>query len=178
MRALTMVAHPDDCVIFAYGFMQAYQQFEWTVAYLTYTSNDCRGKEFTEFWQRRGVNTVFFGYYDTYQDLLNNQLSFDTQSATQDICKLIQQYDLVVTHNQLGDCNNHPHHRFVHQVVTTNHDFVICFADKGQGNVKYCVVPGSYSLEEIPQHKDVVQGIHKDTHENEYMISERVAKIL
>jgi hypothetical protein len=172
-----MVAHPDDCIIYALGFMQAYPRFEWTVAYLTYTSTDYRGKELSEFWQQRGINTVFFGYLDTYKDLLNNQISFDMDLAKKDIVDLVKNYDLVLTHDYQGDYG-HPHHRFVNQVVVSAHDRVVCFAKTGSGNVKYCVDLDSYSLDEIPQHRDVVQGIHKDTHTNEYIVTERVKNIL
>jgi hypothetical protein len=55
MKAMAMVAHPDDCVIFAYSFMHHHKHLDWTVCYLTYTEQDARGREFAEFWQRRGA---------------------------------------------------------------------------------------------------------------------------
>jgi hypothetical protein len=55
---------------------------------------------------------------------------------------------------------------------------VVTFAPATQGNVKYHVEPESYSLDELPVHKEVIMGVHPDLHVNEYFISERVAKIL
>jgi hypothetical protein len=55
---------------------------------------------------------------------------------------------------------------------------VVTFATAGQGNVKYHVAPGSYNLDDLPVHKEVIMGVHPDLHVNEYFISERVAKIL
>ena len=79
MKAMVMVAHPDDCVIFAYSFMHQYRQLDWTVCYLTYTESDARGHEFAEFWQRRGVATKFLGYVDDYRDIEANKISFDIE---------------------------------------------------------------------------------------------------
>lgn len=177
MRAVAMVAHPDDCVIYAYGFIQAYPELEWTICYLTYTATDYRGREFFKFWQRRGRSTVFLGYPDTYQDLLNDQVSFDQGAAADSITSVIKDFDLVLTHDHHGDYG-HPHHRFVNQVVCSNHSHVVCFAGAGQGTHKYFVEPGSYDLSEFPQHQDVVAGVHPFQHINEYTVTERVAKIL
>ena len=95
MKAMAMVAHPDDCVIFAYSFIHHYPQFDWTVCYLTYTEHDARGCEFAKFWRARGVATNFLGYIDDYHDLETGVCSFDTaklpnlsskQSKTRPLC--------------------------------------------------------------------------------------------
>ena len=177
MRAVTMIAHPDDCVIFAYGFWQHHRQLDWTMCYLTYTATDYRGKELNRFWQQRGVATKFLGYYDTYLDMENDSISFDTATAAQDIVSVIQNFDLVLTHSHNGDYG-HIHHKFVNRVVCNNHNHVVTFASARQGNVKYHVAPGSYNLDDLPVHKEVIMGVHPDLHVNEYFISERVAKIL
>ena len=177
MKAIVMVAHPDDCVIFAYSFMHAHPELEWTVCYLTYTSTDRRGSEFSAFWQRRGVCTEFLGYVDDWRDIENKKISFDTRAATKSIADVIGQYDLVLTHDHRGDYG-HLHHVFVNQVVCENHSHVVCFAGPNRGNVKYSIEPGVYSLDEFPQHRDVVAGFHQHSHVNEYTVSERVKKIL
>lgn len=177
MKAVVMVAHPDDCVIFAYSFMHAYPQLEWTVCYLTYTSTDYRGQEFAEFWQRRGVATKFLGYVDDWHDIENQKISFDTEAAKNSICDVIKDYDIVLTHDHQGDYG-HLHHKFICDVVCRNHTYVVCFAGPGRGNVKYSVPIGTYSLDEFPQHREVVAGFHQHEHVNEYTLSERVRKIL
>jgi LmbE family N-acetylglucosaminyl deacetylase len=177
MRALAMVAHPDDCVIYAYGFLQAHQNLDWTICYLTYTATDDRGREISEFWQRRGITTEFLGYYDTYMDMETDCISFDTKQAATDIMSVIQNFDLVLTHDHRGDYG-HIHHKFVNHIVCNNHNTVVTFATAGQGNVKYHVAPGSYNLDDLPVHQEVIMGVHPDLHVNEYFISERVAKIL
>ena len=172
-----MVAHPDDCVIFAYSFMHAHPEIEWTVCYLTYTGTDYRGSEFAEFWQQRGVATRFLEYVDDWHDIENKKISFDTEAAEKSIATVIKDYDLVLTHDHQGDYG-HLHHVFVNRVVCTHHSYVVCFAGPGRGNVKYSIEPGVYSLDEFPVHRDVVAGFHQHSHTNEYTLSERVKKIL
>jgi len=177
MKAMAMVAHPDDCVIFAYSFMKAYPNFEWTVCYLTYTADSDRGREFVDFWKRRGVVTRFLGYVDDWHDIERQSISFDLVQATQDIALAIQDQDLVLTHSHTGDYG-HLHHKFVCHAVCEHHNRVVTFAAPGQGNVKYSVETGAYQLDELPLHRDVIQGFHSQSHANEYAVSERVKKIL
>ena len=177
LKAMVMVAHPDDCVIFAYSFMHQYPEFDWTVCYLTYTDADARGREFAEFWQRRGVATKFLGYVDDYRDIEANKISFDTATAAEDIRQAIQDQDVVLTHDHRGDYG-HLHHVFVNQTVCQNHNRVVCFAGLGQGNVKYSVDPEVYSLDELSLHRNIISTFHMHTHANEYTVNERTKKIL
>jgi len=177
MKAMAMVAHPDDCVIFAYSFMHHYRQFDWTVCYLTYTEQDARGREFAEFWQQRGIATKFLGYVDDYRDIEAKQISFDTTAAAEDIRQAILNQDMILTHNHSGDYG-HLHHVFVNQTVCSNHNQVVCFAGLGQGNVKYALDSGLYSLDELPLHRAVISTFHMHTHTNEYTVTERTRKIL
>ena len=177
LKAMVMVAHPDDCVIFAYSFMHQYRQLDWTVCYLTYTESDARGREFAEFWKQRGVATKFLGYVDDYRDIEANKISFDTGAAAESIKEAIQGQDIVLTHDCCGDYG-HLHHVFVNQTVCWNHNQVVCFAGTKQGNVKYSVEPGVYNLDELPLHRDVIAGFHQHTHINEYTVNERTKKIL
>jgi hypothetical protein len=177
MKAMTMVAHPDDCVIFAYSFMHHYRHYNWTVCYLTYTDQDSRGQEFAEFWARRNVQTRFLGFVDHWDSVKNGDLGFDETQAQTAIKQAIADQDLIVTHDFRGDYG-HLHHEFVAKVISDNHSHMICFAGPGQGNVKYTIEPGVYSLEEFPLHRDIVASFHQQQHVNEYTVTERVRKIL
>ena len=68
MKALCLVAHPDDCVIFAYSFIHNHPEHEWTIGYLTYTAQDPRGQELSAFWKQRGIECVFLGFEDHWHD--------------------------------------------------------------------------------------------------------------
>ena len=172
MKALVMVAHPDDCVIFAYSYVHNHPEHAWTICYLTYTEWEPRGQEFKEFWQRRNIPTIFLGYRDDYHDIENKQLSFDHHQASKEIGNLCKRFDLVLTHNQQGDYG-HPHHVFVHQAVG-DHLGKITFAGPGQGSVKYSVESGVYSLDELPLHRDVIAGFHTPNHTNEYTLCKNI----
>ena len=173
---LCMVAHPDDCVIFGMSFMHHHPELTWTVGYLTYDQQHARGAEFQRFWHRRGVQTVFLGYHDDFRDIDRDSLSFDSAQASNDIAALCQQYDLVLTHDAEGEYG-HPHHRFVHAVVTGCHRHVIRFAGPGQGTLKYTVPQGTYDLDELPLHREVIEGFHSTGHTNEYQIPQALENL-
>ena len=177
MKAMAMVAHPDDCVIFSYSFINHYAKFDWTICYLTYNQDHARGQEFADFWYKRNIQTKFLGFPDDWEYVKNNQLGFDSEAAAMAIQETIKDQNLILTHNYLGDYG-HIHHKFINEVVANNHTYVVTFAGPGEGNVKYTVDSNLYTLDEFPLHKDVVSGFHLHTHTNEYCISERVKKIL
>lgn len=172
-----MVAHPDDCVIFAYSFMHHYQELDWTVCYLTRTDQDPRGKELAKFWDSRGVATQFLGFTDSWEFVKNGNLGFDAVEAQVAIQQAIQGQDLILTHSHKGDYG-HLHHKFVSDVVCNQHHHVVTFAGVNQGNVKYTIDSDVYSLDELPLHREVIAGFHQSTHTNEYAVSDRVRKIL
>ena len=167
MKALCMVAHPDDCVIFGYSYIHNHPEYDWTIGYLTYTESDVRGSELAAFWRRRNIPTVFLGYVDDYHDLETGQLSFDSVRAEQDIQQLTQRYDLVLTHDERGDYG-HLHHVFVHRCVQT-HQRLVTFAGANSGNVRLSIPAGTYSLSELPGHRDIISGFFPNVvHENNY----------
>lgn len=172
MRAMALVAHPDDCVIFAYSFIHNNPQYQWTVCYLTYNETHNRGKEFIDFWQRRNIMVKFLGFEDRWDH--DNQCpgSIDPLMAKQKIQQVIANQDLVLTHNHNGEYG-HPHHILVNQCAN-NHNNLVTFADPGTGTVKYSIEPGVYSLDELPQHRDIIAGFHKSLHTNEYTICKNI----
>jgi len=177
MKAMALVAHPDDCVIFAYSFMHHYDQLDWTVCYLTHTEQDSRGQEFARFWHKRNIKTKFLGFTDSWNFVKNGELGFDSILATEAVKQTIADQDVILTHDSRGDYG-HLHHKFVYDAVCRNHNYVVCFAGINKGNVKYTIDPSIYCLDEFPLHKDIVAGFHQQHHTNEYTVSERVRKIL
>jgi len=168
MKAMAVVAHPDDCVIFAYSFIHNRPEYTWTICYLTYCEWEPRAQEFRQFWNGRNIPTIFLGYRDDYRDIENKKISFDEAQARKEISNIILNYDLILTHDEHGDYG-HLHHVFVNQ-ATAEHPHRVTFAGPGQGTVKYSVEPGAYSLDELPLHRDIVAGFHSTTHTNEYTI--------
>jgi hypothetical protein len=169
MKAVAVVAHPDDCILFAYGIIQLMSEWSWSIAYLTYTRDSDRGQEISTFWKRRNIKTVWLGYTDDYHDIERNSVSFDAESAARDIRQLIAKYDVVVTHDCAGDYG-HIHHRFVNACVEGHHPTIITFSPFGQGNLHVSLPDGLYSLDEIPQHASLGDFISPNNRHNEYCV--------
>jgi LmbE family N-acetylglucosaminyl deacetylase len=153
-KALCVVAHPDDCIIFARPFIQWFNNFEWTILYLTYSETDSRGKEVLEYWSRRGITVKFLGYRDNYRDMSTGKLSFDSATAFKQIVEEAEKHDLLLTHNKDGDYG-HIHHKFVNICVTSVLKPKIYFARQQESNY-VCELNEDINLEEIPLHKDIV----------------------
>jgi len=177
MKALCLVAHPDDCVIFGYSFIHRYQRLDWTIGYLTYTETSPRGSEVAAFWRRRGIKTVFLGFEDDYADQQQQRFTrWSSTEAQRRMYDLAQGFDLVLTHDAEGDYG-HIHHRLVHDAVA-NHSNLATFAPHGQGTNRFVIPPGVYDSSELPMHKDIVAGFHSLGHINEYTIPTSVKEFL
>ena len=167
MKALCLVAHPDDCVIFAYSYIHNHPEHVWTIGYLTYTEHDPRGAEMSAFWRRRGIDTIFLGFEDHWHDQEQQQLTcWDLSYAEVKCWNLAKDYDLVLTHDQHGDYG-HIHHRVVHDSVERHHNLVT-FAPNEQGTITVSIPAGTYSLNELPQHGAIIAGFHAVEHKNSY----------
>jgi LmbE family N-acetylglucosaminyl deacetylase len=167
MKALCLVAHPDDCVIFAYSYIYNRPDLDWTIGYLTYTDSDPRGREMAAFWQRRGVGTVFLGFEDWWEDDVQKQFTRWPSEAAATACwNLARDYDLVLTHDADGDYG-HIHHKLVHDAVVRHYN-VVTFAPHNQGTVVLSVPPDTYSLDELPLHGSIIQSFHIEQHRNSY----------
>lgn len=177
MKAIAMVAHPDDCIIFAYSFMHAYPELDWSVCYLTYEADDYRGSELKAFWDKRGINTKFLGYVDDWHDLKNEEISFDQARAWIDVQEAVNGYDIVLTHSSTGDYG-HLHHKFVYDAVADFHPNIITFASNHAGTDKFIIPEGTYSFDELPEHGQVIAGFHRNEHVNEYTIPDNIKVML
>ena len=160
MKAVCVVAHPDDCIIFGYGFIYNHPEYTWDIVYVTNKKDEDRGKEIKSFWERRGVNTFFLEYEDRVEDhFINHRISFNTVKAEQDIQNIVQGYDLILTHNKDGEYG-HIHHKFTHKCLTKFKN-VVTFNYRRKLSILSCKLPStSYKLSEIPIHADVVSKFH------------------
>lgn len=154
INALCVVAHPDDCVIFAKPFIEQHPQFKWTILYLTYTEYDPRAREMTAYWRKRNVITVNLGFVDDYKDIENNCVSFNSTQAVREISNISSRYDLVLTHNADGDYG-HIHHKFVNGAVQSVPKPKVYFANSQHQNME-CRAISDVGLDELPLHRDVI----------------------
>lgn len=178
MKAVCMVAHPDDCVIFGYSLMRNVPRAEWSVCYLTYQRDHERGREFKQFWHQFDIDTMFLGYQDDWRDIDLGRPSFDTNQACRDIQDVCKFADIVLTHDKAGDYG-HPHHRFVHRCVELLcHPGMITFAAPGTGTHQFSIDPVDYTAENLPLHWSTIKNFHPESHRNEYTMSNNTAQEL
>ena len=172
MKAVCIVAHPDDCIIFGLGYILAHPEYDWRICYLTYRHNTPRGKEISAFWFKRGIIVDFLGFIDDPRDLRNNHLSFDPIMACNFIQSEIASADLVLTHNKDGEYG-HIHHKFVHECCK-EHNGLVVFANDGDA---YPVPANYYTLDELPIHaRAILQFVTPANQINHYSIIESVYK--
>jgi LmbE family N-acetylglucosaminyl deacetylase len=175
LKALCAVAHPDDCVIFAWPFIEYANMFDWTILYLTYNERDARAQEIKKFWNTRNIPTIFLGHVDTYKDMENNKLSFDVLTAAWQIAGHVKDYDLLLTHDYNGDYN-HIHHKFVHECVNKSVKSKVYFANQTQNNFE-CTRSTELNLDDLPLHREVISTFD-DIRTRRYLLTESAKELL
>ena len=175
MRAVCVVAHPDDCVIFAWPFIEAHREFEWTIVYLTYTAWQPRAKEIAAYWQQHNIPCVFLGYEDEWESVKNGELGFDAQQAARELANISAEYNLILTHHEDGDYG-HIHHKFVNSAVQQNGQPKVYFASTFNYNKQYCVIdPVDVAL--LPLHREVIEGF-QDRNTGRYILTPEAQELL
>jgi len=168
MRAQVLVAHPDDCVIFARPFVDAHPDYEWSIVYLTYDYDDIRAMEISKYWNARNITTKFLGFIDNYTDIENNELSFSAELAESAIKKAVDA-DLILTHFEDGDYG-HIHHKFVNTVANKIDVPKVYFASTFNYTDEYVTTP--LDLDQFPLHRTVIEGF-KDRDTGRYIITRK-----
>jgi len=154
MKALVLVAHPDDCVIWAKAYMDAHPNHGWTITYLTHWRFHKRGREIACYWRKRNVPVRFLGFKDHGRDLGTNSLiTWPEEEAIRVLQRATEDYDLLLTHGADGEYG-HPHHRVVHQAVK-DMPFVkkIYFSNKPTDTAYPVVI----ETDELPRHRDAIE---------------------
>jgi LmbE family N-acetylglucosaminyl deacetylase len=163
MKAVCIVAHPDDCLIFARPFILN-NKYEWTIVYLTYKESNTRSLEVSAYWNKLGVATKFLGYDDKYEDSVNNAVTFNWTQTHKLIEDLTKDADLLLTHDVDGDYG-HIHHKFVHSVVDNIDIPTVFFARTSRCNIEFECEP--LNLSEFPVHKETI-AMFPDIHIGRY----------
>lgn len=159
MKVKLVVAHPDDCCIFAWPLInQTMNDWDWSIVYMTYTATDPRALEANQFWNQYNIETTFLGFEDHYRDLEQGFIStFNIDAARESIISncLATHCDLIVTHNADGEYG-HIHHMFIHNVLQDVPVPKIYFA--GTTNATHAIQAPSFDLSQWPLHKEVIEG--------------------
>jgi len=164
MKAICLVAHPDDCIIFAYAFIHNHPEYQWDIAFVTNDQHSDRGQEIKQFWKSRGIRTLFLEFEDNPADHWEtHSISFDTSDAKIKIQSLIDGYDLVLTHGESGEYG-HIHHKFVNSCLREFRNVVTFIHQRGIYKfaiLNYKLPQKIYSLSEVPLHASVISKFHK-----------------
>jgi len=175
MRAITVVAHPDDCVIFAWPFIEAHPEFSWTILYLTYTPWEPRAKEISAYWQQYNIPTIFLGFQDDWEYVKLGELGFDGKQASAEIAGIAKEYDLILTHFEDGDYG-HVHHKFVNQSVQPIDKPKVYFASTFNYNTEY-KVQNPVMTDQLPLHKSVIEEF-QDRNIGRYIVTPTAESLL
>ncbi len=178
IKAVMVVAHPDDCVIFGWPIIKKYQHLDWTILYMTYDKSTPRGIEISKFWQDENVSVDFCGVEDKEADLISKRIvSFNKLEVKKIIQDKVKQFDLVVTHNEDGEYG-HPHHVFCHEVVNELDLPKVFFCN---GHIANLHIDGNklkqQDLSKLPLHREIIEGFEY-RYDGFYKIGNSVKEIL
>lgn len=125
MKALVLVAHPDDEVLFLGSTILAHPDWEWDIVSFTHDWEDWRGREFAEAHKALhyfggSVTSAMLGLAD--EDVPESEFSVWEDRFLEWLAQGYQGWDRVYTHNRVGEYG-HPHHIAVN-VIARRH---FCF---------------------------------------------------
>lgn len=174
IKGLVVVAHPDDCVIFANPLIENTPNVHWTIVYLTYQDWNPRAKEMRQYWNSRAIPTIFLGYEDDYRDTETGKLSFNVEQAEKEIINFCANYDVILTHNVDGDYG-HIHHKFVNATVAKANKPTVTFASTF--NCNYTCTGSDIDLDCFPLHREVIVGF-EDRTTGRYSVDPKTQELL
>lgn len=177
MNAVCLVAHPDDCVIFAWPFIERHKKLTWSIVYLTYEQEHERAKEASAFWSSKDIPVYFLGCDDDWDSVKQGQLGFNPEIAAAKISAKLKELnvDIILTHNNDGEYG-HPHHKFVSLCADEMTEPKVYFANGINYNTKY-LVNQTVDTSRWPLHKSVIEGfLNRDV--GLYFVTEDAKKIL
>ena len=157
MKAIAVMAHPDDCALFGYYLIKDLgKHLDWHICYLTHGDYDERYQEMKTFWESRGVSVSTLGFEYEWDDVVANKLTFNETEATTKVLEKVNDYDLIFTHNHLGDYG-HVHHLFLNNVLkTTDKPKVYTGIFPDECNINHMYDTSPYIGDDLPLHKSVV----------------------
>ena len=110
VKALLIVAHPDDETIFCGGTMITYPEWEWTVISMTNYDRSYEFKEAIESFKRLGVNIISYKILGQKDIPQNRKATKEERLAWIETIKA-QNFspDITFTHNEMGEYGHSAH---------------------------------------------------------------------
>ncbi len=111
MKALLVVAHPDDETVFLGGYLRKHSFYDWTIVSVTHSLNSKRGEEFQKACEYYNARPIMLGFPDELEKSLGED------RLKQDLAQInFKDYGLVISHNSEGEYG-HLHHIEVGKAV-------------------------------------------------------------
>jgi LmbE family N-acetylglucosaminyl deacetylase len=157
VKALALVAHPDDCLIFGYHFITANKKFKWKIVYLTHAIDHPRFAEMFHYWNSLGVQVGTMGFVDDWDAVSKGKLGFKKTDAVTAINQATEGYDLILTHNFKGEYG-HPHHIFLNKAVAKIKTPKVYFGDyPDYCNLLHTYDEDPYNIADFWLHQNVLR---------------------
>lgn len=151
-RALCLVAHPDDCLIFGYHYILDHPEHRWSIGYLILKDDSPRVEEMRSYWARHSIDvfSLDLPHDPPPADVTSGRCSIPYDDAKAVIAATVGDYDLLLSHGEAGEYG-HPHHRFLHRVLK----------DLGQAFVAFDVGPNAPLRFGVPRDEHESLTLHR-----------------
>jgi hypothetical protein len=114
-KGLVVVAHPDDEFLFAHNLVKQELDIDWTILCITHAPDSDRGQKFSSSCMLIGATPEYL----CLEDISGKHLDFSLIEYP-GITRFFKTFDMVYTHNKLGEYGN-IHHQDCYRWVTVNY---------------------------------------------------------
>lgn len=139
-RVLIFVAHPDDCMLFAYPFVYQNSNFYFEICYLT--GEATRLENCRYFWSAHNIPVRSLGFPDSPADLRNGASSIPDDEIHRALAAVVDEgtFDYILTHSSSGEYG-HPHHVQAHRVASVIGKPLVTFShhEKDKATIKVLI---------------------------------------
>ena len=150
MKAICIIAHPDDCIIYARPLIEATPSINWTIMYVTNKRNSSRGKEISKYWKDK--NLIFLEHDDEFLDNIIGRTKIPATIVRDQIQELIHEYEMLLTHGPDGEYG-HIHHKLISKITESFDIFRIEFSN----NPNFIIKDKPLDLDLLPLHKEAIE---------------------
>lgn len=125
MNALIIVAHPDDEVIWAGGYIQRHKNFQWFAIAACYANDISRSNGFSQSCRKLGIyNHRILNYPDDHAQIDSASLKADLKNEIDQWVNSHGVFDCIFTHNKENGEYGNEVHKDVGNIVINNSGYL------------------------------------------------------